>query len=117
MGSEAGYLLLALGEGGYLPYKFSSRDFGAKIQKVKIIALHYVAETFFWVKARFYPALVRSDREGGGRRLLAVASVGATCKATAVYILVFRTCTVCIRVSCLPHLPLDMTASFLIAIR
>ena len=34
MGFEAGYLPVALREGGgYLPYHFSCRDFGAKIQK------------------------------------------------------------------------------------
>ena len=72
--------------GGYLPYHFSGRNFGAKMQKrprnskngAKIQKMgakiqksqknfrHYVAKMFVFGGGPFYLVLVRSDHEGGG---------------------------------------------------
>ena len=86
MGFEAGYLPVALMEGGgYLPYHFSGRDFGAKIQKrprnskngakfknmgAKIQKRqkhfrHYTVNRFFFDEGPFYLMLVWSDHERG----------------------------------------------------
>ena len=75
-------LLAALGEGRYLPYHFSCRDFGAKIQKrarkfkkVKKIS-PLCGENVFLAKVHFIQCL-SGRRGGGGRKQLATSSAEA----------------------------------------
>ena len=86
MGFEAGYLPVALREGGgtyritfrveILARKFKNgreirkmgqkfNKMGAKIQKSQKKCRHYVANTFFSGEGPFYLVLVPSDHEGG----------------------------------------------------
>ena len=77
MGSEAGYLPAALEEGGgYLPYHFSGPDFGAKIQKSQKKFVTSWQKPFFRRRAVSSSACLVRPRGGGGRHVLAAASIG-----------------------------------------